>query len=114
MMNSRCGLISPQVSDCRADAAARAASATAARAASVHADGLKLVAPCVGDRSFAAVGQHDGGAVGGMQREQFQPWRDFRRLRNQSRHVLGTDLFHVGDMAFTKMGQCLDGNRYWW
>src|SRR5437868_6911530 len=45
LMNSRCGLISPQVSDCRADAAARAASATAARAASVHADGLKLVAP---------------------------------------------------------------------
>src|SRR4029450_12034196 len=59
------------------------APATATSAASVHADGLKLVAPCIGDRRFAAVGQHDRGAVGGMQREQFQAWRDLRRRRKR-------------------------------
>src|ERR1700730_14101176 len=44
--------------------------ASAAIAASVNADGLQLVAPCIRDRSFAAIGEHDRGAVGGMQREQ--------------------------------------------
>src|SRR4029079_12059864 len=60
----------------------------------------------------AAVGQHDRGAVGGMQGEQFQARRDLRRLRKQSRHVLGTDLLYIGDMALAKMGQRLERNLF--
>jgi len=36
-------------------------------AASVNADGLQLVAPRIRNRGFAAIGQHDRRAVGGMQ-----------------------------------------------
>ncbi len=43
----------------------------------------KLVAPGVGDRGLAAVGQHDRGAVGGMQCEQLEARRDLRRLRKE-------------------------------
>src|ERR1700738_5132303 len=80
------------------------------RSASVHADGLKLVAPRVGNRRLAAVGQHDRRAVGGMQREQLQSRRDLRRLGKQPRHVLGTDLLHIGDMAFAQARQRLGGD----
>ena len=82
------------------------------QAVSVHADGLELIAPCVGDRSLPAIGQHDRGAVGGMQREQFQARRDPRRLGEKPGHVLGTDLLHLGDMAFAKMGQRLLGDPF--
>jgi len=41
-----------------------------ASAVSVNTDGLQLVAPGVRDGSFPAIGQHDRGAVGGMEREQ--------------------------------------------
>ena len=34
----------------------------------MHADGLELLAPGIGDRRLAAVGQHDRRAVGGVQR----------------------------------------------
>src|ERR1019366_4965079 len=87
-----------------------AMSVTPASPASVNADGLQFVAPCVGNRRFAAVGQHDRGAVGGMQREQLQSRRDLRRLRKQPRHVLGTDLLHIGDMALAQARQRLGGD----
>src|SRR5713101_1849694 len=44
-------------------------SVTPATAGSVNADGLQFIAPCVGDRRFAAVGQHDRRTVGGVERE---------------------------------------------
>src|SRR3979490_1507045 len=77
---------------------------------SVNAHRLQLVAPCIRDRSFAAVGQHDRRAVGGMQCEQLQSRRDFRRLGKQPRHVLGTDLLHIGDMALAQGRQRLGGD----
>src|SRR5436190_9243982 len=75
--------------------------------ASVDADGLQFVAPGVGDRCFPAIGQHDRRAVGGMQRKQLEARCDLRRLGEEPRHILGTYLLHIGDMAFTKMGQRL-------
>src|SRR5229473_1214289 len=74
---------------------------------SVNADGLQLVAPGVRDRSFPAIGQHDRCAVGSVQREQLQSRRDRRCLGEQARHVLGTDLLHIGDMALTQGRQRL-------
>src|SRR4051812_39967452 len=78
-----------------------------ASAASVDADGLQLVAPCVRNRRFPAVGQHDRRAVGGMQGKKLEARRDLRGLGEEPRHILGTNLLHIGDMAFTKMGQRL-------
>src|ERR1700676_4864497 len=83
---------------------------TRARALSVNADGLQFVAPCIRDRRFAAVGQHDRRAVGGVQCEQLQSRRDLRRLGEQPRHVLGTDLLHIGDMALAQGRQRLQGD----
>src|SRR5882757_4002545 len=75
---------------------ARAGVATASTT-SVDADGLQLVAPCIRNRRFAAIGQHDRSAIGGMERKQLKSRRNFRRLRKQSRHVFGADLLDVGD-----------------
>src|SRR3977135_216452 len=47
-----------------------------------------------------------------MQCEQLQSRRDFRRLGEQPRHILGTDLLHIGDMAFAPGGQRLGGNAF--
>src|SRR5258706_5952653 len=77
---------------------------------SVHTHGLELVAPGVGNRGFARIGQHDRRTVGGVKRKQLQPRRDLRRLRKQPRHVLGADLLDVGDMAFAHARQRLQGN----
>src|SRR5260221_13722744 len=49
-----------------------AAPGAATQPGSVYADGLKLVAPRVGNGRLAAVVQHDRRAVGGMQPEQLQ------------------------------------------
>src|SRR6266704_6473624 len=87
-----------------------ALSVTPARAGSVNTDGLQLVAPCIRDRGFPAVGQHDRRAVGGMQGKQLQSRRDLRRLGEQPRHVLGTDLLHIGDMALAQGRQRLGGD----
>src|ERR1700675_1891476 len=76
-------------------------------ASSVNADGLQLVAPCIRDRSFPAVGQHDRRAVGGMQGKQLQSRRDLRRLGKQPRHVLGTDLLHIGELTLAQGRQRL-------
>src|SRR5882672_2700104 len=92
--------------------AKRPASVTPAIAASVNADGLQLVAPCIRDRRFPAIGEHDRGAVGGMQREQLQSRRDLRRLGEEPRHVLGTDLLHIGDMALAEGGQRFGGDAF--
>ena len=51
---------------------------------SVHADRLELLAPGVGDRGLAAVGQHDRRAVGRVQREQLHAGRELRRLREHA------------------------------
>src|SRR5258708_18616620 len=87
-------------------------SVTPARAGSVTADGLQLVAPCVCNRRFPAVGQHDRRAVGGMQREKLQSRRDLRRLGKQPRHVFGADLLYVGDMTLAQMGQRLGRDAF--
>src|SRR6267143_1919 len=79
-------------------------------ALSVNADSLQLIAPCIRDRGFPAVGQHDRRAVGGMECEQLQSRRDLRRLGKQPRHVLRADLFHIGDMALAQGRQRLGGN----
>jgi acyl-coenzyme A synthetase/AMP-(fatty) acid ligase len=48
----------------------------------VDADGLQLVAPGVGDRSFPAVGQHDRRAVGGVKTpKQIEVWADLPRSK---------------------------------
>src|SRR5947209_12806325 len=75
--------------------------------ASVHADGLQFIAPGIRDRSFAAVGQHDRCAVGGVKRKQLQARRDLRRLGKQPRHVLRADLFYIGDVALAQGRQSL-------
>src|ERR1700733_13113173 len=75
---------------------------SAALTSSVHADGLQFISPGIRDRGFARIGQHDRGAVGGMEREQFQSGRDLRRLRKQVRHVFGSDLLYVGYMALAE------------
>jgi len=77
---------------------------------SVNADGLQFVAPCVGDRGFARIRQHDRLAARGMQREQFQARREVRRLREKPRHVLGTDLLHIGELALAQGRQRLGGD----
>ena len=71
----------------------------------MNADRLQLVAPRVCDRGFPAIGEHDRRAVGSVQRKQLQSRRDRRRLGEQARHVLGTDLLHIGDMALTQARQ---------
>src|SRR5713226_613273 len=83
------------------DSSSRSRSVTG-QPASVNADRLQLVAPGVCDRRFAAVGQHDRCAVGRVQRKQLQSRRDLRRLREQSRDVLGTDLLYIRDMALAQ------------
>ena len=69
----------------------------------MHAHGLELLAPGVGDGRLAAVGEHDRRAVGGMQREQLDAGRDLRRLREQLRDVLGADRLDVGQTAVAEM-----------
>ena len=49
--------------------------------ASVHADGLELLAPGVGDGRLAAIGQHDGGAVGRVEGIEQRARGELRRLR---------------------------------
>src|ERR1700722_5797889 len=85
-------------------------SVTRASARSVNADGLQFVAPGIGDRSFAAVSQHDRRAVGGAECKKLESRRDLRRLRKQFRYILGTDLLHIGDMAFAQARQRLGGD----
>jgi len=83
--NSRASRILFDVSDsrkrCVSDSSKRCVS-NRSIALSVNADGLQLVAPCIRDRGFPAVGQHDRRAVGGMQGKQLQSRRDLRRLGN--------------------------------
>ena len=69
------------------------------RRALVHPHRLQLVAPGIRNRSFAAVGQHDRRAVGGVEREQLEARRDLGRLGEQARNVLGGYLLHIGDVA---------------
>src|SRR5262249_3011228 len=80
---------------------------------SVHAHHLQLVAPRVGDRGLARVGQHDRGAVGGMKREQLGARCDFGRLRKQHGDLLGADRLDVGNLAVTELrerfGRDVDG-----
>ena len=71
----------------------------------MHAHRFELLADGVGDGGFAAVGQHDWGAVRGMQREQLQPGLDIRHLRKQRVHVLGADRLDVGDLAVSELRQ---------
>ena len=58
-------------------------------------------------RGLTRVGEHDRRAVGGMQREQLDAGRDFRRLRKQLGDVLGTDRLDVSKTAVAEMRQCL-------
>src|SRR6202048_2140032 len=57
-------------------------------------------------------GACSGETVGGMQLEQLQARRDLRRLGEEPRHVLGTDLLHIGDMALAQGGQRLGGDAF--
>src|SRR5262252_1047745 len=66
---------------------------------SVHADGVELLAPGVGDGRLAAVGQHDRRAVGRVQRVKQGARRKLWGLRKLLPHVLRADHFHVGDLA---------------
>src|SRR5579862_7733694 len=74
----------------------------------MHADGFELLAPRIGDGLFAALGEHDRRAVGGVQRKQLQPWCDFRRSREQARDILRADALHVSDLAVSELRQ-----RFW-
>src|SRR5258708_39932604 len=96
-------VLRPKMRQCKN---ARAVSETALDA-SVHADGLELLAPGIGDRGLAAVGEHDRRAVRGMQRKQLQAGRDLRGLRKQGRYVLGADALDVGDLAAAEQRQPL-------
>src|SRR5262249_21335154 len=66
---------------------------------SVHADGLELLAPGVGDGRLAAVGEHDRRAVGRVQGIEQGARRELRGLRELVPDVLGADHLHVGDLA---------------
>ena len=57
------------------------------RSCSVHADRLELLAPGIGDSGFAAVGEHDRRAVGGVQRKQ-----NLARRRSAALPLAGTCL----------------------
>ena len=71
----------------------------------MNADRLQFVAPGIGDRGFPRIGQHDGRAVGGVERKQLQSRRDLRRLREKPGHILGADLFDIDDMTLAQTGQ---------
>src|SRR5580704_2268112 len=79
----------------------------------MHAQGLQLVAPGIGDRGLARVGHHDRRAVRGMERKQLQPRSDLRRLRKDGRNVLGTDRLDIGDLAVAEMRKCLRREMGW-
>ena len=51
--------------------------------ASMNANCLELVAPCIRDRGLTRIGEHDRRAVRCMQREQLDARLDFWRLREQ-------------------------------
>src|SRR6185437_468138 len=70
---------------------------------SVNANGLKLLAPGVGDSRFTRVGEHHRRAVRGMQDEQLYAGRYLRRLRKQAGDVFGADRLHVSEAAVTEM-----------
>src|SRR5258708_38220435 len=94
-------VLRPKMRQCKN---ARAVSETALDA-SVHADGLELLAPGIGAGGLAAVGEHDRRAVCRMQCEQLETGRDLWRLREQDRHVLGADALHVRDLAAAQQCQ---------
>ena len=77
----------------------------------MHAHRLELLAPGVGKRGFARIGQHDRRAVGGVQREQLDAGRDLRRLREQLFDVLRTDRLDVSQAAVAEMRQRILGDR---
>jgi len=77
----------------------------------VHAHGFELVAPGIGDRGFARIGQHDWRAVGRMQREQLDARLDLRRLREQVGYVLGADRLDIGDAAAADERRSMFVNR---
>src|SRR4051794_30670574 len=65
----------------------------------MQADRLEFLAPRVGDRGLAAVGQQDGRAVGRMQRVEQRPRRKLGSLWELPRDVFGTDGLDIGDLA---------------
>src|SRR5579862_2095755 len=77
----------------------------------MHANRLEFLAPGIGDGGFAAVGEHDRRAVGGVQRKQRLPGRHLRylSLREQRADVLRADRLHIGDAAVTEMSECFGG-----
>jgi hypothetical protein len=68
----------------------------------VYADGLQLLADGIGDRRFAAVGEHDRRPVGGVQGKELQTRFDFRNLRKQRADVLGPDGFDIRDLPIAE------------
>src|SRR4051812_23783475 len=80
----------------------------------MHADGLELLAPGVGDCRFAAIGQHDWRAVGGVQRIEQRARRELGGLREVPLHVLGADHLHVGDLAAAQKRQCFGRDHGFW
>src|SRR5215470_2741743 len=66
---------------------------------SVHADGLELLTPGIGDGRFTAVGQHDRRAVGRVQSVQQGTGRKLWGLRKLFLHVLGAYHLHIGNLA---------------
>src|SRR5712671_3483121 len=78
--------------------------------ASVQAHRFELLAPGVGDRRFAAVGQHDRRAVRGVQRIEQGARRKLRRLRELLLHVLGADRLDIGEAAAAEQRECFPGN----
>src|SRR6185369_9256152 len=80
----------------------------------MHADGLELLAPGVGDGRFAAIGQHDRRAVGGVQCIEQRARRELRGLRKLPLHVLGADHLHVGDLAAAQKRQRFGRDHGFW
>src|SRR5437773_803345 len=75
---------------------------------SVHADGLELLAPGIGDGGLAAIGKQDGSAVSRVQGIEQGTRRKLRGLRELLLHVLGADHLQVGDLAPAQKRERLD------
>jgi len=71
----------------------------------MHADGLKLLAPRIGDCGLAAIGEHDWCAVGRVQGIKLRSRRKLGSLRELLLHVLGADCRHIGDLAAPEQGE---------
>ena len=76
-------------------------------ARSVHADRFEFIAPGIGDRRLARIGDEIGVPSAACSANSFMPGLHLRRLRVERMHVFGIDLLHIRNLAPAQNGESL-------